>query len=181
MRIVCLYTQTFSNMERIYILQLIEDKYYVGKSKNIPDRYRQHIEGYGSAFTQKYKPIKLKDTRPIKSEFDEDNVVKELMKKYGIDNVRGGSYSSVYLTDSQKECLQIELFSASNACFTCGKVGHFAAECTTRYIVKWSAFSQLEECDNEKCFRCGRTSHYAKDCFAKYHVNGYILYDSDED
>lgn len=167
-------------MERIYVLELSSNKYYVGKSKNIPERYRQHIEGTGSAFTQKYKPLRLKDTRAIKSDFDEDNTVKELMLKYGIENVRGGSYSSIYLTESQKECLQIELFSAKNACFSCGKIGHYASECSITHTVLWERYSQLDEYDNEKCFRCGRTSHFARDCFAKYHANGYVISD-DED
>ena len=43
----------------IYILQLEQNKYYVGKTGNPQFRLNNHITGSGSAWTKKYKPIKL--------------------------------------------------------------------------------------------------------------------------
>ena len=41
----------------IYILRLQGGRYYVGKSDNVLDRYQQHYNGNGSAWTNKYKPL----------------------------------------------------------------------------------------------------------------------------
>ena len=41
----------------IYILKLKGGRYYIGKSDNVIKRYEQHVNGYGSAWTKKYKPL----------------------------------------------------------------------------------------------------------------------------
>ena len=46
------------------------------------------------------------------------------MLKYGINNVRGGSYTQIKLPEYSKRALEQELCSASNLCFT-GAGGHF--------------------------------------------------------
>jgi hypothetical protein len=51
------------------------------------------------------------------------------MLEHGIDNVRGGSYSNVNLTEQQRDSLTKELRTAQNACFKCGRKGHFAKDC----------------------------------------------------
>jgi type VI protein secretion system component Hcp len=73
-------------------------RYYVGKSENVIARYQQHLDGKGSAWTKKHKPIRLKKTIDNASPFDEDNYTKQYMVLHGIDKVRGGSYANVTLT-----------------------------------------------------------------------------------
>lgn len=51
------------------------------------------------------------------------------MEMYGIDNVRGGSYTKIKLDDYQLRALELELRTAKDLCFRCGKPGHFALEC----------------------------------------------------
>ena len=66
----------------------------MGKSDNPAQRFIQHINGEGAAWTKKYRPLKLLNIHENQSPFDEDKYVKEYMNKYGIDNVRGGAYVS---------------------------------------------------------------------------------------
>ena len=53
-----LYSVNYS-MEKtnIYVLKLQGGRYYVGKSQDVIGRYKQHMDGKGSAWTKKYKPI----------------------------------------------------------------------------------------------------------------------------
>ena len=69
----------------IYVLRLVGGRYYIGKSDNITNRYQQHLNGNGSAWTKKYKPVSLEKTIKNVSSFEEDKVTKEYMSKYGID------------------------------------------------------------------------------------------------
>lgn len=188
---------------QIYILELEGHKYYVGKSSNAVERFEQHRRGTGSEWTKKHKPVKLLEIRPMTSEHDENNITKDLMKKYGINNVRGGSYCQVNLTDISKKALEIEVLGNSDACFKCGQHGHFSNKCPTDeenhgvyicgdcdiefktkrgfdshkcYTNKRSYRPQYSP-KNGACYRCGRTSHYADNCYATTHVRGYELDD----
>jgi predicted GIY-YIG superfamily endonuclease len=113
----------------IYILSLESDKFYVGKSAHVMERYQQHIDGEGSSWTRKYKPTAIIKVIEDASPFDEDRITKEWMAKYGIDNVRGGSYSSERLSQMHRDTLQREIWAAQDCCLLCGKKGHFANEC----------------------------------------------------
>ena len=113
----------------IYILKLEGGNYYVGKSDNPAQRFIQHINGEGSAWTKKHRPLKLLNIYENASPFDEDKHVKELMSKYGIDKVRGGTYVQDKLTSAQEEMLNKEIRGATDCCTRCGKTGHFIANC----------------------------------------------------
>jgi predicted GIY-YIG superfamily endonuclease len=42
----------------IYILKLEENKWYVGKTyRKVKERFQEHLDGKGSSWTKKYKPI----------------------------------------------------------------------------------------------------------------------------
>lgn len=80
----------------IYILELENDKFYVGKSRNFERRLNQHTFGKGSAWTQLYKIIKVYKIFQfsVNSEFEEiemeNEVTLQLMREKGWQNVRGG-------------------------------------------------------------------------------------------
>jgi cellular nucleic acid-binding protein len=115
----------------IYILKLQHGKYYVGKSVDPIKRYQEHLAGAGSSWTRLHNPVSLLETRPERSPLDEDTVTKEYMFKYGIDNVRGGSYVTTELSAAQHTALQTEFRSARGLCTRCGQSGHFVKDCCT--------------------------------------------------
>jgi GIY-YIG catalytic domain len=123
-------------MGSIYTLLLEGNKYYVGITNNLSKRLTQHFSGIGSAWTSMYKPIKHIETIENCDVFDEDKYTKIYMHKYGIDNVRGGSYSTIDLSSNVKKMLLKEFNTIDNKCFICERVGHFAKNCIMNDIPK---------------------------------------------
>lgn len=140
----------------IYILRLEGGRYYIGKSDNVINRYKQHVNGNGSAWTRKYKPISLEKTVENVSPFDEDKYTKEYMSKYGIDKVRGGSYVEVELSRAQIEMINCEIKGATDVCQNCGDSGHFIKYCPNKKAVKLVSI--------KTCYNCGKSGHYSDEC-----------------
>jgi hypothetical protein len=146
----------------IYILKLREGKYYVGKSDNVQKRFQQHLEGQGSAWTKKYSPIKIQQTITNASPFDEDRYVKECMSKYGVDNVRGGSYTQISLGDGVTAQIEKEIRGATDKCMKCGESGHFVSNCTETAQPEESEeedawASEVPKKEMFECERCDRS------------------------
>jgi predicted GIY-YIG superfamily endonuclease len=116
-------------MEQLYVLQCESGKYYVGKTADVMRRVEEHKSGKGSAWTKKYTPVRLMECRAITSDHDENNVTKDLMKKYGIENVRGGIYAQVVLPDEYVTVLKLEFRGTADTCYKCNLAGHFASKC----------------------------------------------------
>ena len=53
------------------------------------------------------------------------------MSLYGIDNVRGGSYTQIILPEEQKKLIKREIWSMKNLCNNCGSSEHWVRNCTT--------------------------------------------------
>tara|TARA_B100000700_G_C14997749_1_gene834748 strand:- start:1253 stop:1822 length:570 start_codon:yes stop_codon:yes gene_type:complete len=91
-------------MVAIYVLRLERGKYYVGLTRRNVERIWQHIDGKGAAWTKKYPP---KDGKEIVSfqdglkVSDEDRITLETMARYGVKNVRGGSWCRVNMSARQ--------------------------------------------------------------------------------
>jgi cellular nucleic acid-binding protein len=123
------------SLNKLYVLALERGKYYVGRSEYKELRLIQHSTGKGSAWTSKFHPVSIVEIRECKSPFEEDMVTKEYMAKYGIDNVRGGSYVKIVLDSIQLEAITRELLSVSDLCKSCGKSDHFIGECHEKKII----------------------------------------------
>ena len=81
-------------MSTIYVLSLEQGKYYVGETTDLDHRLAQHFAGQGSYWTQKHSAVRLIKTIPKENMHTENNLTKELMARYGIENVRGVLQSS---------------------------------------------------------------------------------------
>jgi predicted GIY-YIG superfamily endonuclease len=88
---------------RLYVLQLENEKYYVGVTayKNVKVRYQQHLDGIGAKWTALHKPksiIEVKELGMLKQSdaaLLEDELTLYYMEKYGVASVRGGSMCAV--------------------------------------------------------------------------------------
>lgn len=131
----------------LYVLELKYNKFYVGKTICVDSRFKAHENGNGCPWTREYPPIRISEKYEIQDNgFEEDCKVKELMKIHGIENVRGGSYSSINISKFAMKLLMREIRHASDECFTCGSTSHFAANCPKRKQKKISLECPI--CDN---------------------------------
>ena len=113
----------------VYVLRLEGGNYYVGKSDNVMNRYQQHLNGSGSAWTRKHKPLALEKVHENVSPLQENSITKMLMSNHGIDKVRGGSYCEIELSAFQIETIKKEIWGPKHYCSECGRKGHWFKDC----------------------------------------------------
>ena len=135
------------SMTNIYVLRLEGGRYYVGKSDNIAKRFQQHVSGYGSAWTKKYKPVALEKSIKNVSPFQEDSITKEYMSKYGIDKVRGCRVHERSCKNTKKNIV-INSTKKSGACYRCGRQGHYSPDCVARTHCK--GYTLDSDCESDE-------------------------------
>ena len=131
-------------MVNIYVLKLENGKYYVGKTNHTFQRFNQHSSGKGAKWTKKHSPIDLLHWYPDMKDVDENKITIQIMREYGVKNVRGGSWTKVEMTGKEISNLEKRIH----------RLSHFDSE------------------HAKKCTRCGRASHTVSSCYARFHKDG---------
>ncbi len=156
-------------MVYIYVLKLENGKYYIGKTTNPSFRIESHFNSNGSAWTKKYRPVSIESIIPDCDDYDEDKYTKKYMGKYGIENVRGGSYVQAELSEFHTEALKMEIWAANDRCTQCGRTGHFVKDCYAKTDISGNSIEYEEASDEEYeciwcCEYCDRTFTTAFGC-----------------
>jgi predicted GIY-YIG superfamily endonuclease len=149
----------------IYVLQLENNKYYIGKAfdhkKTLEDHYKIKIN-----WIKKYKPINIIEVIPIMDDLDEDKYTIKYMKEKGINNVRGGSFSEIILDDRYINVIKKFIHETYNKCYICGD-DHFTKDCKPIYTKCYCIASYL-------------SPHNVNNCLLKP-ININKLYDCEDD
>lgn len=146
-------------------------------------RLVNHFTGNGSVWTTKYKPKNVVEIIKDCEDFDEDKYTLKYMNKYGIENVRGGTFCQEKLDKTTISFINKMLIGNTNRCYNCGDSGHFASNCfkNKTYHNNSNIFEKilkLFKCLSIKeigCKRCGRISHETNKCYAKTNIDGDYL------
>ena len=90
---------------KVYVIECTDSKFFVIRSTLKPNTI---LKEKLCAFTDKYPSLSIHEVFQSSDPLDEDIITKKQMMKFGIDNVRGGSYSSIDLEDWQVKSLNNE-------------------------------------------------------------------------
>ena len=90
----------------------------------------------GAKWTKKYPVIDLYDFHPRMKSSDENRITREMMRKFGVANVRGGSWTKVNMTKDEIRRLESKLKHkpsvSTKSCTRCGRDSHTKAKCYAR-------------------------------------------------
>jgi hypothetical protein len=118
----------------LYVLVLQDCCLYVGRCRadRIGARFQEHACGHGAAWTRLHPPARVAYTRPSFDAFDEDACVLRLMTEFGVDAVRGGTWSSVKLREPELQHVRRRIAHALGECLYCGSREHLSNACGNR-------------------------------------------------
>jgi predicted GIY-YIG superfamily endonuclease len=102
----------------IFLLELEHGRYYVGASSYPEKTVEELREGLGPAWTQIHRPSRIMDVVDHVMEQELDTYVRKWMLQYGVENVRGGRWSHVRLTDADRQQLCGEI-TKQRGCILC--------------------------------------------------------------
>lgn len=167
----------------IYVLELENHKYYVGETDNPCFRLNEYSKEQQNEWTILHRPLMLlefifKDD----IEMTVDTYTIKTMKRYGIYNVRGGKYSSMFFSDGQMREIKEEIknFSSSSS----NSNSHPNSGNNNYKSLEYEYLQSDDETKNTKtmikteyfCYRCGRIGHNIDECFEDTYITGQKIY-----
>lgn len=102
----------------IFLLELQHGKFYAGSHSDPEKAMEECREGLGPVWTRIHRPVRLREVIRIAPVGDLDHHVRKWMLQYGVDNVRGGSWTDVRLSDKDRQMLCGEL-TRQRGCIMC--------------------------------------------------------------
>lgn len=146
-------------------------------------------------WTELFEPVNVKECYYTKGQYAVDNTVVKYMHMYGIRHVRGGSFSNLELSESQRDEIKRMFRIFDNKCFNCGMRGHIAKGCVAgrdpipppppppspsrkiytcrkcnRGFNGFISYNKHEgRCGDHKvfCYKCGKPGHKSFACRAR--------------
>lgn len=161
---------------KLYVLGLKEGKIYVGTASNFDHRLNEHMHGVGCAWTRLYGVVEVLEERDVVNDKDEMNTTLDYMQRCGIDNVRGGPWTSLQLSTSVRKLITHMLQSIREVCYTCDQKGHCSSDCPSLPATTLTNTNNNNNNSNNKrqpkgeakaetnCYRCGERGHWASEC-----------------
>jgi len=127
----------------VYVLEMKDGGFYVGKSSDIEERLRQHAgksdRGAGAVCAKGFvSRVATLTPRCEDMEAWERAETLALMYKHGIERVRGWMYASQEMTEQQREHAFSQICEKNDLCRRCGHGGHFAASCNVKGRAAWA-------------------------------------------
>ena len=113
----------------VIVICLDNNKKFLALSKQKQFALEYHFNKNDYEFTKENRPLYIEKVIQINNIFDLDKYVKYYMYKYGIDNIRGGSYTNNILSEEIKQVIQIEFWTIENKCSNCGGDHHIKDCC----------------------------------------------------
>ena len=118
----------------IYVLKLENNKYFINNSKKPHYDIKKLFSFYNDSpkWIKKYKPNKLICIYKFNESTDDVNILTlKYMKKYGIENVRGGCFSSLNLSNYDLYTINLLNYNINkdSQCTRCNRFGHNYTDC----------------------------------------------------
>lgn len=88
--------------EYVYVLELEQQKFYIGSNYSANNNFERHFLGEGPPWTQTYKPVSVVRIIPG-NRIKEKQITLQYMRKYGWTNVRGYAWSQINLKNPPKD------------------------------------------------------------------------------
>ncbi len=151
----------------IYILELCNNKYYIGKLYDIyklEDTILMLDETIEWLYYNKIK--KISSIEQFDQDVDERFFIYEFIQHYGVNNVRGDSFNKMKLTLDNIYDIFTYVKIEFNKCYLCGKNEHNGFQCKLRYKYGYDLLVMLIM-SNIICFNCNMKGHYKEHCKIK--------------
>ena len=84
-----------------YVLRCHGDRFYIGITHNLSQRFAQHFQSRGSQFTRAYKPISVEEVTFAGNQAVEKSTTLKYIERYGFDftdgsqRVRGAGWAAL--------------------------------------------------------------------------------------